>query len=65
MAFVLYEIWIEDTNGRQTLHNTTGSMAEAIQTGKDAIAGTKSEAIIFQDDGGADDFFEMKRIKNT
>lgn len=64
MAFVLYEIWTENTDGQQSLYDTTGSFSEAIQSAKEAIEGKELQAVIYQDDGN-DDVFEVKRIKNS
>jgi len=64
MAFMLYEIWEEDTEGRQTLIDTAGNLTEAKRIGKTAIDNGANEIIIFEDDN-SDEVFEVARLKKS
>ena len=62
MAFVLYEIIEEDSNGRQTLVDTAADLVEAKRIAKAAIKDGAEQVIIFQDTG-YDDYVEVERFK--
>lgn len=62
MAFVLYEIWNEDAEGRQELIDTANDLVEARRIGNAAMANGSNEIIIFQDTND-EDVIEVERIK--
>lgn len=49
MTFELYEVWIEDSDGHQTLIDTTSSITEARIIAKESIDTDSVCAIIYRE----------------
>jgi len=60
--FMLFEIWIEDNDGRQELIETTASQTEAFKIAEQAvIEGAYASIVLKEDDNG--DISEVQRFE--